>query len=161
VVTTGKYVEYALLAPAVVLLVRRVDDLLLLLLVVVASSVVASTLAVVQFFGWRIAGGWPAGYRQPSFLGHHDFASLSGFALAIALAAIALPAWRIDRRIAVLAGISGVLGLVVSGSLAGAFGLVAAGVRGRHGRPWLGRPGCGDPRDLGRRAGRSRPLPRR
>ena len=51
VVTTGKYVEYALLAPAAVLLVRRVDDLLLLLLVVVASSVVASTLAVVQFFG--------------------------------------------------------------------------------------------------------------
>ena len=78
VVTTGKYVEYALLAPAAVLLVRRADDLMLLLLVAVASSVVASTLAVVQFFGWRIAGGWPAGYRQPSFLGHHDFAALSG-----------------------------------------------------------------------------------
>ena len=128
VVTTGKYVEYALLAPAAVLLVRRVDDLLLLLLVVVASSVVASTLAVVQFFGWRIAGGWPAGYRQPSFLGHHDFASLSGLALAIALAAIALPAWRLDRRIAVVAGFSGVVGLLVSGSLAGAIGLLAAGI---------------------------------
>jgi len=128
VVTTGKYVEYALLAPSVVLLVRSVDDFLLLLLVVVASSTAASTLAVVQFFGWRIAGGWPAGYRQPSFLGHHDFASLSGFSLAIALAAIALPAWRIDRRIAVLGGISGGVGLLVSGSLAGAFGLLAAGV---------------------------------
>jgi hypothetical protein len=128
VVTTGKYVEYALLAPAAVLLLRRVDDLLLLLLVVVASSTVASTLAVVQFFGWRIAGGWPAGYRQPSFLGHHDFASLSGFSLVVALASIAVPAWRIDRRIAVLAGISGVVGMFVSGSLAGAFGLLAAGV---------------------------------
>jgi O-Antigen ligase len=128
VVTTGKYVEYALLAPAAVLLLRRVDDLQLLLLVVVASSFVASTLAVVQFFGWRIAGGWPAGYRQPSFLGHHDFASLSGFALVIALAAIALPEWRLDRRVAVLAGVSGVVGLLVSGSLAGAFGLVAAGI---------------------------------
>jgi hypothetical protein len=128
VVTTGKYVEYALLAPAAVLLLRRADDLLLLLLVVVASSAVASTLAVVQFFGWRIAGGWPAGYRQPSFLGHHDFASLSGFALVIALVAIALPGWRLDRRIAVVAGVSGVVGLLVSGSLAGAFGLVAAGV---------------------------------
>jgi hypothetical protein len=128
VITTGKYVEYALLAPAAVLLVRRVDDLLLLLLVVVASSVVASTLAVVQFFGWRIAGGWPAGYRQPSFLGHHDFASLSGLALVIALAAIALPAWRLDRRIAVVAGFSGVVGLLVSGSLAGAIGLLAAGI---------------------------------
>jgi hypothetical protein len=128
VVTTGKYVEYALLSPAVVLLLRRADDLLLLLLVVVASSAVASTLAVVQFFGWRIAGGWPAGYRQPSFLGHHDFASLSGFALVIALAAIALHGWRVDRRVAVVAGVSGGVGLLVSGSLAGAFGLVAAGI---------------------------------
>ncbi|HZO62010.1 MAG TPA: O-antigen ligase family protein [Gaiellaceae bacterium] len=128
VVTTGKYVEYALLAPAVVLLLRSADDLLLLLLAVVASSVAASALSVVQFFGWRIAGGWPAGYRQPSFLGHHDFASLSGFALAIALAAIALPAWRVDRRIAGAAGVSGAVGLLVSGSLAGAIGLLAGGV---------------------------------
>jgi O-antigen ligase len=127
-VTTGKYVEYALLAPAAVLLLRRGDDLLLLLLVVVASSAAASTLSVVQFFGWRIAGGWPAGYRQPSFLGHHDFASLSGFALVIALAAIALPGWRLDRRVAVVAGVSGIVGLLVSGSLAGAFALVAAGI---------------------------------
>jgi len=127
VVTTGKYVEYALLAPVVVLLLRGRDDLMLFLFVVVASSAVASALSVVQFFGWRIAGGWPAGYRQPSFLGHHDFASLSGFALAIALAAIALPGWRIDRRVAALAGVAGVLGLLVSGSLAGAIGLLAGG----------------------------------
>jgi hypothetical protein len=128
VVTTGKYVEYALLAPAAALLVRRSDDLMLLLLAVVASSTVASTLAIVQFFGWRIAGGWPAGYRQPSFLGHHDFAGLSGLALALALAAIAIPAWRIDRRLAVVAGVSGAVGLLLSGSLAGAIGLLAAGV---------------------------------
>jgi hypothetical protein len=128
VVTTGKYVEYALLAPAVVLLLRRGNDLLLFLVVVVASSTVASTLSVVQFFGWRVAGGWPAGYRQPSFLGHHDFAALSGFALAIALAAIALPAWRMNRWIAVMAGVAGVTGLLLSGSLAGAIGLLAAGV---------------------------------
>jgi O-antigen ligase len=128
VVTTGKYVEYALLAPAVVLLVRRAEDFALFLVSVAASSVVASSFAVLQFFGWGIAGGWPAGYRQPSFLGHHDFASLSGFALAIALAAIALPAWRVDRRLAAAAGVSGALGLLLSGSLAGAFGLVAAGV---------------------------------
>jgi hypothetical protein len=128
VVTTGKYVEYALLAPAAALLVRRSGDLRLLLLAVVASSSVASTLAVVQFFGWRIAGGWPAGYRQPSFLGHHDFAGLSGLALAIGLAAIAIPAWRLDRRLAVVAGVSGAVGLLLSGSLAGAIGLLAAGV---------------------------------
>jgi len=127
-VTTGKYVEYALLAPAAVLLLRRWDDLMLFVLVAVASSVAASSLAVVQFFGWRIAGGWPAGFRQPSFLGHHDFAALSGVALAVALAAVALPGWRFDRRIASAAGVAGAVGLLLSGSLAGAIGLLAAGV---------------------------------
>jgi len=127
-VTTAKYVEYALLAPAAVLLLRRKDDFTLFLFVAVASSVAASALAVVQFFGWRIAGGWPAGYRQPSFLGHHDFAALSGVALAVALAAIALPGWRIDGRLAAVAGVAGAVGLLLSGSLAGAIGLLAAGV---------------------------------
>jgi O-antigen ligase len=127
-VTTAKYVEYALLAPAAVLLLRRRDDFTLFLLVAVASSMAASALAVVQFFGWRIAGGWPAGYRQPSFLGHHDFAALSGLALAVALAAIALPRWRFDRRVAAAAGAAGAVGLLLSGSLAGAIGLLAAGV---------------------------------
>ena len=127
-VTTAKYVEYALLAPAVVLLIRRTDDLMLFLVVAVASSVAASALAVVQFLGWRIAGGWPAGYRQPSFLGHHDFAALSGLALAVALAAVALPEWRIDRRLAAAGGVAGAVGLLLSGSLAGAIGLLAAGV---------------------------------
>jgi hypothetical protein len=127
-VTTAKYVEYALLAPAAVLLLRRGDDLMLFVLVAVASSVAASALALVQFFGWRIAGGWPAGYRQPSFLGHHDFAALSGVALAVALAAIALPRWPVDRRIAAAGGVAGAVGLLLSGSLAGAIGLLAAGV---------------------------------
>ena len=127
VVTAGKYVEYALLAPAVVLLVRRRNDLVLLVGTLVASSAVASALGVAQFFGWRIVKGWPAGYRQPSYLGHHDFAALSGIALAVALIAIALPAWRIDRRLALAGGIAGTLGLLLSGSLAGAIGLLAAG----------------------------------
>ena len=128
IVTTGKFVEYALLAPAAALLLRRADDLMLFLLAVVASSAAASTLAVCQFLGWRVAKGWPAGYRQPSFLGHHDFAALSGFALVIALVALAIPAWRLDRRIAWTAGVAGTIGLLISGSLAGAFGLLAAGV---------------------------------
>ena len=124
-VTAAKYVEYALLAPAAVLLVRRREDVALLGATVVAASVVASALAGAQFFGWGIAGGWPAGYRQPAFLGHHDLAALSGVALAIGLAAIALPG-RFDRRLAVAAGIAGAIGLFLSGSLAGAIGLVAA-----------------------------------
>jgi O-antigen ligase len=128
IVTAGKYVEYALLAPAAVLLVRRREDLVLLVSALVAASVSASTLGVVQFFGWRIAQGWPAGYRQPSYLGHHDFAALSGVVLSVALAAIAVPAWRVDRRLAAAAGVAGALGLLLSGSLAGAIGLVAGAV---------------------------------
>ncbi len=124
-VTAAKYVEYTLLAPTAVLLLRRREDVALLCATVVAASVVASTLAVAQFFGWGIVGGWPAGYRQPAFLGHHDFAALSGVALAIGLAAVALPG-RFDRRFAVPAGIAGAIGLFLSGSLAGAIGLVAA-----------------------------------
>jgi O-antigen ligase len=124
-VTAAKYVEYALLAPAVVLLVRRREDIALLVATVVAADVVASAIAVAQFFGWGIVGGWPAGYRQPAFLGHHDFAALSGVALAVGLAAVALPG-RFDRRLAVPAGIAGAIGLFLSGSLAGAIGLVAA-----------------------------------
>ena len=141
-VTAGKYVEYALLAPAAVLLVRRREDVALLAATVVAASVVASTLAVAQFFGWGIVGGWPAGYRQPAYLGHHDFAALSGVALAIGLAAIALPG-RIDRRLAVAAGIAGAIGLFLSGSLAGAIGLVAAAaVAAFVARESLGRAGA-------------------
>jgi O-antigen ligase len=141
-VTAAKYVEYALLAPAAVLLVRRREDVALLAATAVAASVVASALAVVQFFGWGIVGGWPAGYRQPAFLGHHDFAALSGVALAIGLAAIALPG-RFDRRLAVPAGIAGAIGLFLSGSLAGAIGLVAAAaVAAFVARGSLGRAGA-------------------
>jgi hypothetical protein len=126
-VTAAKYVEYALLAPAVLLLLRRREDLALLVATLVGTSVVASSLAVAQFLGWRIVGGWPAGYRQPAFLGHHDFAALSGVALAIGLAAIALPR-RVPGRLAGVAGVAGAVGLFLSGSLAGAIGLVAAAV---------------------------------
>jgi O-antigen ligase len=142
-VTAAKYVEYALLAPAAVLLIRRREDLALLAATVVAACVVASTIAVAQFLGWGIVGGWPAGYRQPAFLGHHDFAALSGISLAVALAAIALPAQRIDRRLAAAGGIAGAVGLFLSGSLAGAIGLVvAAGVAAFVGRGSLGRAGA-------------------
>lgn len=127
-VTAGKYMEYALLAPAAVLIVRKAADFALLVFTLAASSVAASGLGVVQFLGWRIVHGWPAGYRQPSFLGHHDFAALSGVALAIGLAAIALPRWDVDRRLAWAAGVAGALGLLVSGSTAGAVGLVGAAV---------------------------------
>ena len=127
IVTAGKYVEYALLAPAAALIVRRTEDFALLVFTLVASSVAATALGVVQFLGWGIVHAWTAGYRQPSFLGHHDFAALSGVTLAVGLAAIALPGRaRVDRWLAWAAGVAGALGLLVSGSTAGAIGLLAA-----------------------------------
>ncbi len=127
-VSAGKFAEYALLALSVPLLVRRRRDLDLVLGVFVAWSVAASLLALVQFFGWRVLGAYPAGRRQPSFLGHHDFAALSGGAAALAAVSIALGrTWRVPRRLAIPAGVAGVVGLVLAGATGGAIGF-AAGV---------------------------------
>ncbi len=124
-VTAAKFAEYAILALAVPLLIRRRAELALPVLALAAWSVAATLVGVIQFFGGSIAGGWPAGRRQPSFLGHHDFAALSGGALALGVAALAFPAWRVNKPLAVVAGTSGLLGLVLSGSTAGAIGFVA------------------------------------
>ena len=160
-VTTGKYVEYALLAPAAALLVRRVEDPLLLLL---ASSPRASSRRRSPSFSSSAGesrGGWPAGYRQPSFLGHHDFASLSGLALTIALAAIALPGGASTGGLRWRPAPAGVVGLLVSGSIAGAIGLLAAGVVAAVVARASARRAGGDRRDRGRGARRSGPFPRR
>ncbi len=126
-VTAAKFWEYALLAPAVPLLLRRREDVEALLAGLVAWSSVATVVGVSQFFGAGIASAWSAGRRQPSFLGHHDFAALSGVALALALAAIALRReWPFGRTLALSAGLAGSVGLVVSGSTAGVIGAAAA-----------------------------------
>ena len=123
-----KLVEYGLLALAVPLLVRRSADLAVLLGGLVLWAGVAVAVALLQFFGVDIFGAWNAGWRQPSFLGHHDLAALSAVALALATAGIVsrrreLPAHSLFW----LALVAGVLGLVVAGSLAAAGGL-AVGV---------------------------------
>ncbi len=119
-----KLVEYSLLAVAVPLLVRRTADLTIVLGGLVLWAGVAVAVALLQFFGVDIFGAWNPGWRQPSFLGHHDLAALSAVALALAAAGIAsrrqdLPA----RSLFPLALVAGVLGLVVAGSLAAAGGL--------------------------------------
>jgi len=138
-VTAAKFAEYALLALAVPLLVRTRRDVELLAVTLIAWSVAATVAGLAQIFGADILEAWTAGRRQPSFLGQHDFASLSGAALAICLVGIALrPVWRPRPAVLAVAGVSGGLGLIVSGSSAGAIGLgigvagmlVAARVRG-------------------------------
>ena len=123
-----KLVEYGLLALAVPLLVRRSADLAILLGGLVLWAGVAVAVALLQFFGVDIFGAWNPGWRQPSFLGHHDLAALSAVALALATAGIVSRRRELPARSLFWLGlVAGVLGLVVAGSLAAAGGL-AVGV---------------------------------
>jgi hypothetical protein len=89
---------------------------------------VAVGVALLQFFGADIFGAWNAGWRQPSFLGHHDLAALSAIALALAAAAIVARRREVPAAgLFVVALVPGILGLIVAGSVAAAGGL-AVGV---------------------------------
>ena len=124
-VTATKFAEYALLAVSLPLILRRRDQWELVAAVIVAWSVVATLFGLLQIFGVDIGDAWAAGRRQPSFLGHSDFAALSAFALAIGLAAVLLA-----RRSAGWIGVaSGVVGLILAGATAGLIG-TGAGAAG-------------------------------
>ncbi len=123
-VTATKFSEYALLAVSAPLILRRRDDWELVAAAIVAWSVVATFAGLLQFFGLGIADAWAAGRRQPSFLGHSDFAALSALALAIGLAAVLLA----NRRIGWIALASGAVGLILSGATAGLIGIAAGAV---------------------------------
>ena len=55
-------------------------------------SAVATTVALVQFFGLDVFEAWNPGWRQPSFLGHHDLAALSALVVGLVVAVILLRA---------------------------------------------------------------------
>jgi O-antigen ligase len=120
-VTAAKFSEYALLAVSAPLILRRRDDWELVAAAIVAWSVAATFVGLVQFFGLHILDAWAAGRRQPSFLGHSDFAALSAFALAIGLTAVLIA----GRRIGWAGVVSGALGLILSGATAGLIGIAA------------------------------------
>lgn len=129
VVTLFKFGEYALLAVAVPLLVRRAVDLTIVLGGLVLWSTAATAVAIAQFFGLDVFGAWNPGWRQPSFLGHHDLAALSAIALALAVAAIVAERRRAPARALVpVALAAGALGLVVAGSVAAAGGLAVGAI---------------------------------
>jgi O-antigen ligase len=128
-VSFAKLVEYAVLAVAVPVLIRRASDLTILLGALVLWAAVAVAVALLQFFGLDIFGAWNAGWRQPSFLGHHDLAALSALALAPAAAAVVVRRREMPAQtLFPVALVVGVLGLVVAGSVAAAGGLAAGAV---------------------------------
>ena len=129
-VSALKFAWYALLLPATVILVRSVAEARPLLAAVIGWSVVATTVGSLQFLGLvsEFEGKRP-GQREPSIVGIHDFAALSGAALVVGLAGLALGHGRpLSPRWTVPALITGALGLVLSGALTGTVGVwLAAG----------------------------------
>ncbi len=121
--------EYALLAVAVPLLVRRRQDLTILLGAIVLWAAVATGVALLQFFGLDVFDAWNAGWRQPSFLGHHDLAALSAIALSVSAAGIVATRKNLPvSSLSITALVAGLLGLVVAGSLAAVGGLALGAV---------------------------------
>jgi O-antigen ligase len=122
-VTAAGFLEYALLAPAVAVLVRTPEALRLVLWTLVGWLALLDVVGLAQFAG---LGHTPAAERQPSWIGYHDFAAAGATTLAIGLVAIAVgERWPVGRlREAACA--TGAVGLVLSGSVGGALGLVAA-----------------------------------
>jgi O-antigen ligase len=125
-VTAAKFAEYALLAVSAPLLLRQRGDLTIVLSALTLWSAVATTVGVAQFFGADIFLSGTAGHRQASFLSSLDFTALSGATLLVGVVALVQPGLGLDRRVAWVAVVSGVLGTVVGGSISGVLGIVAA-----------------------------------
>ena len=128
--TAAKWIEYMLLAPAVVAIAKRERDLVPAAVALVAWDVVAGVVALLQFVGaLGDLDHTPAGRRKPSFVGVHDYAALSGAALVIALVVLVRGA-RSDREreVALAAGLAGVVGMVIGGALDSLVGLVLASI---------------------------------
>jgi hypothetical protein len=123
-VNATKYAEYSLLAVSAPLVLRRRSDWELVAAFVVGWSAVATLVGLAQIFGADIADAWAAGRRQPSFLGHSDFAGLSALALGIGLAAVLLG----GRRVGWIAIATGTIGAMLAGATAGLIGIAAGTV---------------------------------
>ena len=127
-VTAAKFWEYALLAPALPLLVRRRADSLPLLYSIAAWSTVATGWGLLQFAGLvnEFEGKRPL-QREPSFVGIHDFAALSGAAFAVGFAVLVLGGgFRGEHILGSVASVAGGIGLILSGAVAGVIGVAVA-----------------------------------
>jgi hypothetical protein len=126
-VTAVEFGLYAVLAAAVPMLVRRRIDAMLVLGTLVAWSTVATVVGTAQWLGWNIVDAWPQGDRQPSFLGPHDFAALSGMTFLGGIVGVFWARGDVNvRRGAWLAVVAGAVGFVLGGATAGIIGLVPA-----------------------------------
>jgi O-antigen ligase len=125
-VTALKFLEYGLLAPAIVLLVRTRDDLLVVLWSLAVWSCCATGVGIAEFFGSDVGAKGTVGHRQASFLSSADFAALSAAVLLLGLLAVGLPRLRVPRSLGVVALVTGVLGTIVAGAVASVLGIATA-----------------------------------
>ena len=123
-----KFCEYALLAPAAVLLLRRRRDVEAMLAALVVWSAAMTTVGVLQFLGVvnDFTGRHPA-QRETSYVGISDFSVLSAAAFVIGLVALTFGTESGRARTLALVGIgAGAIGVVLAGAVATLLGTVAA-----------------------------------
>jgi hypothetical protein len=124
-ISVAKFAWYACLLPATVLLVRGTRDAVPLLRAVIAWSVAATSWGLLQFLGVvsEFEGKRP-GQREPSFVGIHDFAALSGAALVVGSLGIVLRGGRpAGTRWAYVGVVTGALGVILSGAMTAVLGM--------------------------------------
>jgi O-antigen ligase len=124
-VSVAKFAWYATLLPATIVLVRSTRDVVPLVRALVAWSVAATAWGLLQFLGIvsEFEGKRP-GQREPSFVGIHDFAALSGAALVVGAIGLALRDGRpAGSRWSLVALVAGALGVVLSGAMTAVIGL--------------------------------------
>ncbi len=131
--TAAKMIEYALLAPSVVLLLRRRVDVDRFLYVFVGWALAAALWGVLMFLAIVDDPEGPRpGQREVSFLGHQDFGTFTGAALAIGFSALAL---AIRPALAAVAITAGALGVILDASVFVYFGCLLATIA----VVWIGR----------------------
>lgn len=124
-ISVAKFAWYATLLPATLVLVRSAADAAPLLRAIVLWSGAATGFGLLQFLGVvsEFEGKRP-GQREPSFVGIHDFAALSGAALVVGAVGVALGEGRpVGRRWSTAALIVGSLGVVLSGAMTAVLGV--------------------------------------
>lgn len=127
-VTALVWVEYGALALAVPLLVRGAPSLRLVLWSLAVALALFDAVALLQFAGLDWETPSAAGSRQPSLVGFHDLGAAGGVALALGLVGVATrPDWAGGRLVPALCG-AGLVGVILSGSIAAGLGLVLAAV---------------------------------
>ena len=114
-VAAGKLVELSVLAFAAAVLLDRAARFEPLLVLLTAMTVVAASIAA---FG----GLKDPGRRQESFLGEHNLATLSGFAIAFGLFSLATGRRELGR-LPLVALVFGAVGITFGASFSGVLGL--------------------------------------